>query len=264
MKEVDFKIYKLLFESKSVSKSAIPKSVLQSDIFQNLLRAEILESLKLGRGFKIEVSKENEFEKFFKTSFPEQHVSKSKSGNIKKYRNSKATKIDNNPIFLFRGFNTFQINNQFVDIEKHTRDFGLFSVIPNSIIANKICFVENLETFLNAEKLLGKEYLFTHKYGRIGKESISMINAKEILVFVDFDFNGLDEYLRIKEVFTNAELYLPNNYDEIFDKYSLSLSENKAKMSKSVKNSKDSIVVKIREQVARTNRFLEQEILINV
>jgi hypothetical protein len=264
MKEVDFKTYKLLFENKSISKSAIPRSVLQSDIFQNLLRAEILESLKLGRGFKIEVTKENEFEKFFNTSFPEQDVSKSKSGNIKKYRNSKATKIDNNPIFLFRGFNSFQINNQFVDIEKHTNDFGLFSVIPNSIIANKICFVENLETFLNAEKLLGKEYLFIHKYGRIGKESISMINAKVVLVFVDYDFNGLDEYLRIKEVFINAKLYLPNNYDEIFEKYSLSLSENKAKMSKSVKNSNDSVVVKIREQVARTNRFLEQEILINV
>jgi len=264
MKEVDFKTYKLLFENKSVSKSAIPKSVLQSDIFQNLLRAEILESLKLGRGFKIEVSKENEFEKFFITSFPEQHVSKSKSGNIKKYRNSKATKVDNNPIFLFRGFKSFQINKQLVDIEKHTCEFGLFSVIPNSVIANKICFVENLETFLNAEKLLGNEHLFVHKYGRIGKESISMINAKEVLVFVDYDFNGLDEYLRIKEVFTNAELYLPTNYSELFEKHSVSLKGNKAKMSNAVKNSKDSIVMKIREQVARTNRFLEQEILINV
>lgn len=264
MKEVDFKTYKLLFESKSVSKSAIPKSVLQSDIFQNLLRAEILESLKLGRGFKIEVSKENEFEKFFITSFPEQNVNKSKSGNIKKYRNSKATKVDNNPIFLFRGFKSFQINKQLVDIEKHTREFGLFSVIPNSIIANKICFVENLETFLNAEKLLGNNYLFVHKYGRIGKESISMIMAKEVLVFVDYDFNGLDEYLRIKEVFANAELYLPSNYNELFEKHSASLKGNKAKMSNSVKTSRDSVVVNIREQVARTNRFLEQEILINV
>jgi hypothetical protein len=32
MKEVDFKIYKSLFENKSVSKSAISKSVLQSDM----------------------------------------------------------------------------------------------------------------------------------------------------------------------------------------------------------------------------------------
>lgn len=264
MKEVDFKTYKLLFESKSVSKSAIPKSVIKSDIFQNLLRAEILDSLKLGRGFKIKVCKENEFEKFFKTSFPEQNVSKSKSGNIKKYRNSKATKIDNSPIFLLRGFNSIQINNQLVDIKKQTLAFGLFSVIPNSIIADNICFVENLETFLNAEKLLGNNYLFVHKYGRIGKESISMIRAKEVLVFVDYDFNGLDEYLRIKEIFNNAKLYLPTNYNELFDKHSASLKGNKAKMSNPVKNSNDSIVIQIREQVARTNRFLEQEILINV
>jgi len=264
MKEVDFKTYKVLFESKSVSKSAIPKSVLRSVMFKNLLRAEILKSLKLGRGFKIEVSKENEFEKFFKISFPEQNVNKSKSGNIKKYRNSKATKVDNKPIFLFRGFKSFQINKQLVDIKKYTLEFGLFSSIPKIIIANKICFVENLETFLNAEKLLGNEHLFVHKYGRIGKESISMINAKEVLVFVDYDFNGLDEYLRIKKVFTNAELYVPINYIELCEKHSASLKGNKAKMSNAVKNSKDSIVVKIREQVTRTNRFLEQEILINV
>jgi hypothetical protein len=264
MKEVDFKTYKLLFEAKSVSKSVIPKSVLQSEMFKNLLRAEILNSFKLGRGFKIEVSKENEFEKFFKTSFPEQHVSKSKSGNIKKFRNSKATKIDNNPIFLFRGFKSFQINKQLVNIEKYTRDFGLFSVIPDSITVDKICFVENLETFLNAEKLLDNDYLFVHKYGRIGRESISMIEATKVLVFVDYDFNGLDEYLRIKEVFKNAELYLPDNYNELFEKHSASLKGNKAKMSNSVKNSEDPLVIKIREQVARTNRFLEQEILINV
>ena len=106
--------------------------------------------------------------------------------------------------------------------------------------------------------------MYIHKYGRIGKESISKIRAKEVLVFVDFDFNGLDEYLRIKKVFTNAKLYLPSNYNELFDKHSASLKGNKAKMSNPVKNSKDSIVIQIREQVARTNRFLEQEILINV
>lgn len=264
MKEVDFKTYQLLLETKSVSKSIILKSVLQSDAFQNLLQAEILKQTKLGRGFKIEIAKENEFQKFFKSSFPEQNVSKTKSGNIKKYRNSKATKIDNSPIFLFRGFSTYQINERTVDVEKQTRDFGLFSVIPNLVIADKICFVENLETFLNAEKLLGQEYLFVHKYGRIGVASISMIKAKEVLVFVDYDFNGLDEYLRIKDVFENAKFYLPNNYNVLFEKHSASLKGNKTKMSRAVKSSKDEIVVEIREQVARTNRFLEQEILINV
>jgi len=57
MKEVDFKTYQLLLVKKSVSKSVIPKSVLHSDTFQNLLKAEILKFSKLGRGFKVEVSK---------------------------------------------------------------------------------------------------------------------------------------------------------------------------------------------------------------
>lgn len=264
MKEVDFKTYQSLLEKKSVPKSAIPKSVLKSDTFQNLLQAEILKSSKLGRGFRIEVSKETEFDKFFNSSFPEQDVSKTKSGNIRKYRNSKATKVNNSPIFLFRGFSTYEINGQTVDLAKQTRDFGVFSVIPNSVAADKICFVENLEAFINAEKLLGNDYLFAHKYGRIGKESISMIKAKEVLIFVDYDFNGLDEYLRIKKVFGYAELYIPSNYNELFIKHSVSLKGNKAKMSKAVKTSDDLTVVKIREQVARSNRFLEQETLINV
>ena len=264
MKEVDFNTYKILLEDKSISKSAMPKSVLQSDTFQNLLRAEILKYVKIGRGLKYIISKEIEFQKFFSTFFPEQNVSKSKSGNIKKFRDSKATKIDSTPIFLFRGFKNYQINNQLVDTKKHTEYFGLFSATPNSVIADKVCFVENLETFLNAEKLLGKDFLFAHKYGRIGKDSISMFQAKEVLVFVDYDFNGLDEYLRIKDVFRNAKLYLPENYKELFEKYSQPLTGNKAKMSKSVKSSNDSTVIKIREQVARTNKFLEQEILVNV
>ena len=42
------------------------------------------------------------------------------------------------------------------------------------------------------------------------------------------------------------------------------MKKNKAKMSRRVQNSNEPIVIKIREQVARSNKFLEQEILINV
>ena len=264
MREVDFNIYKKLSVDGSISKSVISKSVFKSNSFQNLLDAEILEITKVGRGLKVIVNKKTDFGNFFKTNFPNEVTNKSKAGNIKKYRNSKGTSIKLPPIFMLRGFKTFVINEQQVDLKMNTTKFGLFSVIPKSILADKICFVENLESFLNAEKLLGIDYLYAHKYGRIGKKSISKIQAKEVLVFVDYDFNGLDEFLRIKEVFANAKLYMPENYDELFNDYSFNLSENKAKMSKKVINSKDPIVIKIREQVARSNRFLEQEILIDV
>jgi hypothetical protein len=264
MRELDFKIYKTLFESKSITRSSIPKGVFESNNFKNLLRAEILTTRTTGRGFKIEVSKDAEFKDFFHSLFPENIDSVSKSDNIKKYRSSKARKVDTKPVFFLRGFSTFLINGRQVNLKDYTSDFGLFSVIPQTIISDRICFVENLESFLNAEKLLGEDYLFAHKYGRIGSNSLKMMQPKEVLVFVDFDFNGLDEYLRIKEVFDYAELYLPTNYDELFEKQSASLNRNKAKMSSAVKKSCDPVVVKIREQVARTNRFLEQEVLIDV
>ena len=260
MREVDYRTYQKLNSEGSISKSSIPLSVFKSNAFKNLLDAEILEMKKFGRGLKIVVNKKVKFKSFFKTYFPDEKANKSKAGNIKKYRNSKSAKVELPPIFMLRGFQKFKVNGQTIDFEKVTSQFGLFSVIPKSIVANKVCFVENLETFLQVEKLLGLEYLYLHKYGRIGKKSLSSIKANNVLVFVDYDFNGLDEYLRIKEVFGNAELHLSHDYEEKFKIYSQSLLGNKAQMSKRVKNSTDETVIWIREQIAKNNRFLEQEI----
>jgi len=264
MKDVEYKTYKKLLENNAVSIKGIPKSVSNSDIFKGLLNADILEIVKAGRGRKITVVKASEFKDFFKNSFPKENVSKTKSGNIKKYRDSKASsKTERFHTFFLRGFKRTLINKEVVNLQYYTANFGVFSVSNSTIECNKVCFVENLETFMKAEKLLGKEYLFVHKYGRIGLDSLYFFKAKEYLVFVDFDFNGLDEYLRIKKVFNNAIFYLPKKYDNAFNTYSKTLKGNKAKMSNAVKQSKDKTVIKIREQVAKTNKFLEQEFLIN-
>lgn len=264
MKKVEFETYQALLKNQSLSISKIPKSILNSYLFISLIEANILQKIKAGRGFKITINKKSEFKKFFETHFPQDNVPNSKSGNIKKYRDSKATSVDNNPIFLLRGFQTVNINHEWIDMTEYTKKFGLFSVIPNCIVATKICFTENLEVFLNAEKRLGMDYLFMHKYGRVGVDSIQMMQAQEVLVLLDYDFNGLDEYLRIKQVHPNAKLFMPNNYDDLFVKYAKTLKDNNAKPSKRVKESDDPLVVKIREQIAKHNRFLEQEILIDV
>jgi len=261
MKEIDFKTYKLLKEQKEVSLSKIPKSVIDSTVFKSLISSNIIEKIKKGKGFKIVVCKQEAFNNFFSNNFPEQSSNKTKSSNIKNYRDSKATQIKNEPIFLIRGFNKVRINNLEIDLKYYSNNFGLFSVKNPIIETSKVCFVENLDTFLKAEKLFKDEYIYLHKYGRIGKSSIQNIIASDYLVFVDYDFNGLDEYLRIKSVFTNATLYIPDDFDELFKKYSKSLNKNKAKMSNAVKQSELEEVVKIRELVAKTNHFLEQEIL---
>lgn len=259
MTETDFRTYKKLLNLKELTENSIPKSVLNSAVFLGLLDSNILKKTKVCRGFRFEVSKTTEFELFFRTYFPEDIVIENKSDNVRKYRNSKTSQVKSKSIFMLRGFNLIDINNKLIDINYYTENYGLFACTATTIKTDKICFVENLDTFLVAEKLMGKNFLYIHKYGRIGKDSLSIFDTKEILVFVDYDFNGLDEFLRIKEVFSKAELFIPDNYNELFTKYSQSLKGNKAEMTKRVKETSDKNVIMIRESVARNNRFLEQQ-----
>jgi hypothetical protein len=259
MNLTDFNTYKKLKEDSFLTEMVIPKTVLNSQHFKGLISSLILEKTKSGRGFRYKVSKTTEFESFFNTYFPEDIEVKDKSDNVRKFRNSKTQKTVSTPIFMIRGFEQIKVNDLELKLEDYTKKFQLFACNAEKIEAKKICIVENLDTFLVAEKLLGDSFVFIHKYGRIGKESLGSIYTKQLLVFVDYDFNGLEEFLRIKEVFDFAQLYIPENYDELFGKYSQSLKGNKSEMTNRIKQSIDSNVIKIRESIIRNNRFLEQQ-----
>ena len=104
MKEIDFNIYKLLKEEKGIPNSKITKSVKNSIVFENLIENGILIKNKKGRGIFVSIAKQQEFDIFFKKTFPSESNGYSKSANIKKYRDSKAKQIKNEPIFFIRGF----------------------------------------------------------------------------------------------------------------------------------------------------------------
>lgn len=259
MNHTDFRTYKKLKENSFLTEKSIPKSIINSDHFKGLVSSLILEKRKSGRGFRYQINKAIEYDDFFKTYFPEDIEVRVKSDNVRKFRNSKIGKTTASPIFMLRGFQNINIDNDLVNLEDYTSKFKLFACTATKIQASQICIVENLDTFLVAEKLLGYNFVYVHKYGRIGKESISCLFTEKLLVFVDYDFNGLEEFLRIKEVFEFAELFVPENYDDLFQKYSQSLKGNKAEMSERLKHSSESNVIRIRESIIRNNRFLEQQ-----
>ena len=259
MNQVEYKTYSKLKHELFLTEKVVPKSVLNSHIFMGLIDAGIIEKSRSGRGFRYIVVKSTEFDSFFKTHIPEDIEVHDKTDNVRKFRNSKVQKTTTTPVFMLRGFETIKINGFEVDLNSHTQNFGLFACNANEIRAKSLCIVENLDTFLMAEKLLGNQYVYLHKYGRIGKESLSGLQTERLLVFVDFDFNGLEEFLRIKEVFDFAQLFVPDNYDELFAKYARSLKDNKAEMTNRVKQSNDMNVMRIRDSILRNNRFLEQQ-----
>lgn len=262
MREQDYKFYTDL-RNENVSLAKVPKGMKNQWHFKNLVDGKIIDTEKAGRGSKLVIKNRTAYDQFYFQHFPDALTSVvSKKSNIQLLRNSKSRKVKTEPVFFIRGFCQEQINDQGVDLRYFTLTFGFFGVKNPTLVTNKICFVENLDTFLKAENIMGSDFLYLHKYGRVGVDSISGIVANEILVFVDYDFNGLDEYLRIKTVFPQAELYLPENFDFLFETYSRVL-DGKQKQTVKVKTSSDDRVIMIREKILKTNRFLEQEILTN-
>ncbi|KOF04174.1 hypothetical protein OB69_04135 [Roseivirga seohaensis subsp. aquiponti] len=261
MKETDYHTYHRLLMGEAISHSVLPSRIKHSSIFKQLLESGIVEKTKVGRGFCFMVSDTMNYRDFFSTTFPEKDTSISKSGNIRQFRDSKARKVATEAVFFLRGFSAIRLEDQTLDLGHYTQNFGLFAVKSPSLETKKICFVENLHPFLMAENLLGNDYVYIHKYGRIGAKSIKPFKLGEALVFVDYDFNGLDEYLRIKSVFPQAQLYIPENFETLFERFAKSLKGNKAVASAQVKSSLLPEVVKIRNLVERHHRFLEQEIL---
>jgi len=271
MNETIFKYFTALKKGEIIPESRIPTSLFNNIDFKNLCRTNIIIKKEKGAGYVYFINEEKQsiFNKFYKNTFPDTEITEiTKASNIARFKNSKSRQVEIIPIAFLKGWKKILLNNEFVDLKEFTEKFGLFSATLINIQTEKICIVENKYLFLEIEKIIDTDYVFLHPYGRIGKELLKSIKVEEILVVSDYDYVGLNEYLKFKEYNSDTKFYVPPNYDYLFETYADYLTKNKNKkgqiLSKypRVANSNDKVVVKIREQVKRTQKFLEQEILL--
>lgn len=270
MKITDYNFLQKL-KTEKINCSAIPETVKKANYFQNLVESKVivLEGNWKRGSIKLNENEQVYFDTFLKNNFPNEITQEiDRANNIKALRNSKGRSTESNTIVFLRGNQVIKINETEVDLAFHAQNFGLFSAVLENLVCNKICFVENLYMFLNVEKVITGNYVFVHTYGRVGEKLLDKIQTKEVLVFSDYDFVGLDEYLKFKEKFEKTTFFIPENYDFLFQTYSRPLKDAKKetyqKPTGSVQNATDEVVIKIRNQVFQTQRFLEQEILINL
>ena len=263
MAKVDFDFYSRLKKDGRVA-SKLPKIISSSDDFQTLLGAKIIEKIPSGRGYYYKVVKVDKFHDFYKNKFPREEIEvETEIDNQLKYRDTKATDLKKDRVVFIRSFYEIEINSKKINLAQSMDDFNIFSTVLESLKAKKICFVENLHTFLEVEKLLGREYTYIHFYGRLARrEVLQKIECQEYLHFGDYDFVGLLEFIKASEVFKNCKLYIPENYDELYREFSRP-REQKDTAFKEVKNSTIPEVVKIREQLKSSNRFLEQQVVMS-
>lgn len=256
-------VKKILNEGK-ISASLVGDSIKRTSDFTTLLNGGFIEHLpaKTGGGNFYTKNKEA-LEKYFADKFPSENGNVFTAvGNVNSMRNTKSGKRESQNVILIRGQETVLLNGIETDLKKYTDAYGTFSATLKSLEANKVCFVENLDSYLLAEQVIKKGFVFIHTYGGIGKSVVSKTKAKEILVFPDYDFKGLHNYLLVKSVFPNTQLFVPNNYETLLETKSRTIKTKQGRTqqpSKTVLECGEEIVVKIRTDIFKTGHFVEQQ-----
>ncbi|MBI5539037.1 MAG: hypothetical protein HY951_03195 [Bacteroidia bacterium] len=244
----------------------IGASIKQTGDFNTLITGGFIEYLPSITGGGCFYTKNKEaLERYFADKFPgETENVYTAIGNVNSLRNTKAGKRESQNVILIRGQKSVLLNGIETDLKKYSDSYGTFSATLKTLEANKVCFVENLDSYLLAEQVISNDYVFIHTYGGIGKSVIKKMNVKEVLVFPDYDFKGLHNYLLVKSVFENARLFVPNNYEILLTTKSRTIKTKHGREqqpSKSVLECEEEIVVKIRTDIFKTGHFVEQQAL---
>jgi len=256
-------VNKILNEDK-ISASQVGNSIKRSSDFTTLINGGFIDYLPaVTGGGNYYVKNKESLEKYFTDKYPKENGNiYTAIGNVNSFRNTKAGKRESQNVILIRGQETVLLNGIETDLNKYTDIYGTFSATLKSLEAKKVCFVENLDSYLLAEQVIMKGFVFIHTYGGIGKSVVNKINAKEILVFPDYDFKGLHNFLLVKSVFPNTKLFIPNNYENLFETRSRTIKTKQGREqqpSKQVLESQEEIVVKIRTDIFKHKKFLEQQ-----
>lgn len=254
-----------LLDLETIADSSLPMAVRGSTDWQNWLAARFVEMERRGSKVSFRVIDREALRAIFYQKFPEEAENDGSAvDNVRAFGDSKARARSSQGVCLLRGWQPTSINDHMVDLGEATAQFGLFAAVLSRLQADRICIVENLDCFRQAEKLLGTEWLLLHTYGRVGREWLGKISCCEMLVFSDYDFVGLEEFLRVREVFQEARFYWPEQYESLLVKYAKPLKkrdEGEQLATRRVMESQHPIVVALREQLLRTGKFLEQQAL---
>ena len=254
-----------LLEAETIAESNLSMTVRDSPDWQNWLAAGFVEMERKGSSASFRVIDREALREIFHQKFPgEAEDDGSAADNVRAFGDSKARARNSHGVCLLRGWQPASINDCTVDLDEMTQKFGLFAAVLNRLQADRICIVENLDCFRQAEKLLGTDWLLLHAYGRVGRKWLGKIICREMLVFSDYDFVGLEEFLRVREVFPEAQFYWPEQYEALCVSYAKPLkkrNEGEQLATRRVRESQHPTVVSLREQLLRTGKFLEQQAL---
>jgi len=252
-------LLKKFLDNLEISHSSISKSLREHGVFKSLGDAQAIEKERKGGGHVWVLKKPLVVEKYLTHTCPNFESLPERGeryNNIHTAKNSKAKGRTSYRLIFTRGKSKYFLNG--IPLQD-TQDDAVGKQLQ-SLQAEKVCFVENLENFMTNKHLIADGWVLVYGIGRIGISLLERISADEILHFGDLDYVGLNEYTRIKLHFPQATLHIPQNYYEDARKVGMTItssqkaSDQLLKLSKTDKEARD-----ILEFLHAENIVMEQE-----
>jgi len=252
-------LLKRFLDTLEVSHSSISKSLREHGVFKSLGDAQAITKERKGGGHVWVVKKPLVVENYLTHTCPKFESLPERGeryNNIHTLKKSKAKARTSYRLIFTRSKSEDFLNGTPL---QDTQDDAIGKQLQ-SLQAKKVCFVENLESFMTNKHLIEDGWVLVYAIGRIGVSLLEKISADEILHFGDLDYIGLNEYARIKLHFPQATLHVPQNYYEDARKVGMTITSTQKASEQLLKLAKtDKELGSILDFLHAENVFLEQE-----
>ena len=252
-------LLKRFLDTLEISHSSISKSLQEHGVFKSLGDAQAIIKERKGGGHVWVVKKPLVVENYLVHTCPNFESLPERGeryNNIHTSKNSKAKVRTSYRLIFTRSKSKYLLNG--IPLQDTQNDATGKQL--QSLKAKKVCFVENLESFMTNKHFIEEGWVLIYAIGRIGISLLDKISADEVLHFGDLDYIGLNEYARIKLHFPQAILYVPKNYYEDARKVGITITSTQKASEQLLKLANtDNALKSILEFLHAENVFLEQE-----
>ncbi len=151
---------------------------------------------------------------------------------------------------------------------------GLALYLPINDKLNKwnltgtICLIENQRFFWEAEKVHKADY-YLYLQGNFSNKVLEWLISQNkqdnsFLYFGDYDPTGIKLYLRLKQHIPQCNFFIPDNFEELLDKYGNKndLTKQYRDFNNLLKNEKNKDIAQLRKAFEKTGKTMHQEALL--
>jgi hypothetical protein len=265
-------------------RSIVPASLLEnpeyfSNILTKLLARKVIDKIPTRKGQWGYLLKKNQVldtiltEYYEKESSTPEKIDKVEATRLTgNAHDAKESKFPSIPLRGTRENTIIKHGNDIIDVyDICSKGMGLYLPINIELgkweLSGKICLVENQRFFWEAEKVVQADYyiyLQGNFSNNIVKWLVSQNIRKTLLVYCgDYDPTGIKLYLRIKKHLPECEYYIPDDFEELLNKYGNNndLTKQQGDFSELLANS-DPVVQRVRKAFEKTGKTLQQEALL--